>query len=245
MFNRHSLEILNTLYEFDDFMASIKTLVDLGCGNGEDLEWWATRTTRDEVPVPLNIRCCGVDLHDQLPVARKYPNITYQKTNFEREIHPFKKSKFDVLWCHDSFQYSIDPIGTVARWKTIASDGAMLIISVPQTTNFVQKQMAFEQHSGCYYHHTMVSLMHTLAINGWDCRNGYFLKSPTDNWVNAIVYNTDIEPMDPRTTSWHDLSALGLLPESADKSIMSHNYLRQQDLVVPWIDKSLTWMGKV
>lgn len=245
MTNRPSLDILNTLYEYDDFMASISTLVDLGCGTGEDLEWWATRTTRDAVPIPLNIRCCGVDLLDQLPIARKYPNISYQKTNFEQEIHTFKKSKFDVLWSHDSFQYCIDPLATLARWKSIASEGAMLIISVPHTVNFVQKQMAFEQHSGCYYHHTMVSLIHMLAVNGWDCRGGYFLKPPTDNWLHAIVYNTDIAPMDPRTTSWHQLSELKLLPESADKSIMSHNYLRQQDLVIPWIDKSLTWMGKV
>jgi SAM-dependent methyltransferase len=244
MSNRHSLEILNTLYEYDDFMSSVKTLVDLGCGIGEDLEWWATRTTRDEAPVPLNIRCSGVDLADQLPMAKKYPNITYQKTNFEEQIHTFKKLKFDVLWSHDSFQYCIDPIGTLARWKNISAEGAMLIISVPHTTNFVQRQMAFEQLSGCYYHHTMVSLIHMLAVNGWDCRSGYFLKSPTDNWLNAIVYNTNIEPMNPRTTSWHQLSEMKLLPESADKSIMAHNYLRQQDLTIPWIDKSLTWMGR-
>jgi SAM-dependent methyltransferase len=244
MSDRHSLQILNTLYEYDDFMLSIKTLVDLGCGTGEDLEWWATRTTRDDIPIPLNIRCCGVDLADQLPMARKYSNITYQKTNFEKEIHPFKKSKFDVLWCYNSFQYCIDPIGTLARWKNIASDGAMLIISVPHTTNFVQRQMAFEQPSGCFYHHTMVSLIHMLAVNGWDCRGGYFLKSPIDAWTHAIVYNSDIPSMDPRTTTWHQLSELKLLPESADKSVMAHNYLRQQDLTIPWIDKSLTWMGR-
>ena len=53
----HSLEILDALYQYDDFMASIKTLADLGCGKeGLDLEWWATRTTRDQSPVPLNIK---------------------------------------------------------------------------------------------------------------------------------------------------------------------------------------------
>ena len=176
MSDRHSLQILNTLYEYDDFMSSIKTLVDLGCGAGEDLEWWATRTTRDDVPVPLNIRCSGVDLLDQLSIARKYSNISYQKTNFEESIHTFKKSKFDVLWCHDSFQYCINPLATLAGWKDIASEGAMLVISLPQTTNFVQKQMAFEQPNGSYYHHTIVSLIHMLSVTRWDCRGGYFLK---------------------------------------------------------------------
>ena len=60
--HKHSLEILNQLQEYDEFMESIQTMVDLGCGDGLDLEWWATRTTRDDNPEPLNIQCVGVDL---------------------------------------------------------------------------------------------------------------------------------------------------------------------------------------
>jgi hypothetical protein len=119
----------------------------------------------------------------------------------------------------------------------------MLAIVVPQTTNIFQRQFAFEQHSGCYYHHTLVSLIHMLAVAGWDCRSGFFLKRPTDNWVHAVVYKSTQPPMDPKQTNWYQLSEKNLLPESADKSIQSHGYLRQQDLVVPWLDKSLTWLG--
>ena len=72
----HSLQTLNWLYEHDDFMASVDTLVDLGCGSGLDLEWWATRTTRDDDPRPLNIDCIGVDLNTQLSITKKYSNIT-------------------------------------------------------------------------------------------------------------------------------------------------------------------------
>ena len=75
---RPSLGILEALYEHDDFMASIHTMVDIGCGTGDDLAWWATRTTRDDVPQPLNIKCVGVDLLEQLPMARNYNNVTYQ-----------------------------------------------------------------------------------------------------------------------------------------------------------------------
>jgi hypothetical protein len=50
--HKHSLQTLETFYEFDDFMESIGTLADMGCGSGLDLEWWATRTTRDETPRP-------------------------------------------------------------------------------------------------------------------------------------------------------------------------------------------------
>ena len=71
----HSLQTLNSLYEYDDFMSSIDTMVDLGCGTGLDLEWWATRTTRDEIPKMLNIDCIGVDLFPQLSMAKKYKNM--------------------------------------------------------------------------------------------------------------------------------------------------------------------------
>ena len=93
-------------------MESISTLVDLGCGSGLDLEWWATRTTRDDSARPLNIRCMGVDTIPNMPMAKKYLNITYQPTDFETTILP-PKNLFDVLWCHDSFQYCINPLQTL------------------------------------------------------------------------------------------------------------------------------------
>ena len=243
--SRPSLNILNTLYEYDDFMSSIGTLVDLGCGAGQDLEWWATRTTRDDNPTPLNIKCVGVDLLDQLHVAKKYSNITYQKTDFEDTIHPLASQLFDVLWCHDAFQYAINPLSTLIKWRDIASDGSMLVISVPDTMLLKHKQWAFSQPTGCYYHHTMVSLIHMLAVTGWNCNTGFFQKRINDPWTQIIVYKSEHEPMNPKTTSWHQLSEMKLLPESAERSVYAHSYLRQQDLIVPWIDHSLTDMSQI
>jgi hypothetical protein len=90
----------------------------------------------------------------------------------------------------------------------------------------------------------MVSLIYMLAVAGWDCRNGFFQQQSGDPWIRAVVYRTDQEPRDPKKTTWYDLIDSGLLPESAERSIMAHGYLRQQDLVVPWLDHSLAWMGK-
>jgi SAM-dependent methyltransferase len=241
--SRPSFSILNALSEHDDFMESIRTLVDLGCGTGEDLVWWATKTTRDDNPQPLNIRCVGVDLQDQLSVARTHANITYQPTNFETHIHP-PRELFDILWCHDAFQYCLNPLSTLVKWKEIASTGAMLAISVPQTVQIQQKKMSYHLPSGVFYHHTMVSLIHMLALTGWDCRNGFFQQQSNDPWIRAVVYRTDQNPRDPKSTTWYDLLDTGLLPETAERSIQAHGYLRQQDLVVPWLDHNLTWMGK-
>jgi trans-aconitate methyltransferase len=206
----HSQQTLNALYEYDDFMESIATMVDLGCGTGLDLEWWATRTTRDDNPQPLDIKCTGVDVLDQLSIARQYPNITYQKTDFEGTIHTPVKNKFDILWSHDSFQYAINPIATLSNWWNIASDGGMLAVIVPQTTS----------------------------------KHGFFSKNPRDPWLHAIVYKSNIAPQDPKKTTWYTLSELGLLPDSADRSIYAHGELRQQDLVLPWLDHSLMSMAQ-
>jgi SAM-dependent methyltransferase len=238
----HSLQILNQLYEYDDFMSSIRTLLDLGCGPGDDLRWWATRTTRDESPEPLNIRCTGVDLAPELSLTQQHNNVFYQSVDFEDNISPTPKG-FDVLWCHDSFQYAQNPVATLSKWWHLTSDGGMLCLSIPQTVRIHRQQFDYQLPSGCYYHHSMVSLIYMLATAGWDCNTGFFLQTLTDPWIHAIVYKSQTTPMNPKNTSWHQLAELNLLPMSAARSVHAHNYLRQQDLVVPWIDHSLSSMA--
>jgi SAM-dependent methyltransferase len=240
----HASKIQNQLYQYDDFMASIKTLVDLGCGTGQDLEWWATATTRDEVPEPLNITCVGVDQLAGLPVAHKYPNITYQQRDFEIKLSAPKEG-FDILWCHDAFQYALDPIKTLSQWWEIASDGAMLILSVPETVRVYQRKLFYSLPAMGWYHHTLVSLIRMLAVSGWDCNSGFFQQLPGDPWISAIVYKSSTAPMNPKNVTWYELSDTGLLPESARASIQAHGYLRQQDLVLPWIDKSIQSMAQL
>ena len=240
----HSLEILNLLYEYDDFMESVGSVVDLGCGDGLDLEWWATRTTRDDTPVPLNIRCTGIDILDTLRVSKKYSNIIYQKIDFENVNELTKKFKFDVLWCHDAFQYTINPISTLKKWFNISNESAMLVLSIPETVEIHRRMLSYTQPTGCYYHYSIVNLVHMLAINGWDCRAGFFKKTSGDPWVHAIVYKSEHEPMNPKTTTWYELAEKNLLPESAVQSIQKYGFVRQEDLVLPWLDKSLSWLAQ-
>ena len=242
--HRHSLQVLNALYEYDDFMASIATMVDLGCGTGEDLAWWATATTRDEVPEPLNIQCQGVDTLPQLPMARQHANVTYQCVDFEQKIHPPKKG-FDVLWCHDAFQYAVNPLQTLGQWWHITSEGGMLAMLVPATIMVNQRKLSYYLDPMSYYHHTMVSLIRMLATAGWDCRTGFFQQRSSDPWIHAIVYKSSHPPQESKTTSWLHLSELELLPESADRSIYAHGHLRQQDLILPWVDKSFASLAQL
>jgi len=116
----------------------------------------------------------------------------------------------------------------------------MFVLSLPQTTNIEFQRQAFDLPSGCYYNHTVVSLIYMLATNGWDCNAGFFKKHPSDPWINVIVYKSHHRPMDPKTTSWYSLAERGLLPQSAVDSINRYGYVRQRDLLLPWLDKSLT-----
>jgi hypothetical protein len=110
---------------------------------------------------------------------------------------------------------------------------------VPQSTNIEFNSLAFDQHDYCYYNWTLVSLIHTLAVSGFDCASGFFLKEPEDPWIHAVVYRSSHPPMDPRTTKWYELADKGLLPDSAVNSLYQYGHVRQRDLVLPWLDKSL------
>lgn len=237
--HEHSLTVLESLYEHDDFMESIGRVVDLGCGRDAlDLKWWATRTTRDDTPLPLNISCTGVDQVDGLDESARQSGINFVK----HDLETFSQAKrgYDILWCHDTFQYMINPITCLANWWQVANPSAMLVLMLPQTTNIELQRQAFDLPSGCFYNHTIVSLMYMLATTGWDCGAGFFQKRPDNEWINIIVYRSNYEPMDPKTTSWYHLAERGLLPASAADSINRYGYVRQRDLLLPWLDKSLT-----
>ena len=76
-----------------------------------------------------------------------------------------------------------------------------------------------------------------LAVNGFDCRDAYFLKEAGDPWLHIAVYKTDHEPMDPVETSWNDLAAKNLLNDSMKNSLNKYGYLRQEDIMYAWLDK--------
>lgn len=238
--HEHSLETLNLFYEHDDFMESVGRLADLGCGQDAlDLEWWATRTTRDEENIPLNIQCVGIDnAFDSLKF--RHSNVSFQKQDLETLDRVTKP--FDILWCHDTFQYLLNPLQTLANWRKICHRDGMLVLILPQTTNLVFNRQEFNVPNAHYYHYTVTNLLYMLAVTGWDCANGFFKKDPGDPWLHAIVYNTDEPARDPRKTGWYDLLETDLLPESAKQSINRHGYIKQADLILPWLDKSLTWM---
>lgn len=238
--HNHSLETLNLLASYDTFMESINTVCDMGCGSGLDLEWWATRTLQDDDGnnIPLNIKCTGIDINSKPSTIQK--NISYKQLDFEYIDLP-KKLHFDVIWSHNSFQYALNPLLTLQKWNNVMTKGGMLALTVPSTTE-VSARLDFRSYDYQYHNFTVPNLMYMLAVNGFEC--AFMKKEVGDPWISVIAYKTDIELMDPRNTRWYHLAETDLIPQSAKDSINRFGYLRQQDLVIEWLNKSLHWLGE-
>ena len=115
----------------------------------------------------------------------------------------------------------------------------MLVLIVPQTTNIEYNVQCFDLRDGQYYNHTMVSLIYMLAVNGFDCRDGFFYKPTNEPWLHAVVNKGNRAPRDPRSTRWINLVEDNLLPRTVADSVHRWGYVKQQDLVLPWLDRSL------
>lgn len=232
--HEHSRGVLDLLYEHDTFMESLSAMADMGSGSGLDTQWWANLTTRDEDPEPLNIHCYAVDINPRAHTVDEHPMITTITGDFEKRV---LNKQVDVIWCHDAFQYATNPINTLKLWNQQLNENGLLYVGVPMH-NYRQHGQTF--HTSAHYElfsHAPLSMIYMLAVNGFDCCDGYLRKAPNDPWFHAAVFKTDIEPMDPRTTSWHDLAELGLLHHSIVDSLHQHDIPYVEDLLFTWLDK--------
>jgi SAM-dependent methyltransferase len=233
----HSLTILNTLREYDTFLESLSVIADMGCGAGLDAEWFATLTTRDDDPEPLNYGVYAVDQHiNRLEIdTKQLKNIIPIEGNFEEHIIP---TKVDLIWAHDVFQYSKDPFKCLAQWKNILNDNGMLLLSIPQTTYWDSRigQLVVSSQNHQYYSYNLLNLMYILAISGFDTKDAFFYREPDTPWLYAAVYASEYGPLTQQAT-WHDLAERNLVNESVVASISKHGYARLDDVVVRWLDK--------
>jgi len=237
--HQHSLETLELLSAYPDFMESIGSVCDMGCGKeGLDLEWWATREIDDDSIIQLNINCTGIDINSKLLI--QHQNIKYIQHDFEVVLD----EEFDVLYCHDSFQYVMNPLMTLSNWYHMLSEGGMLVLQIPSTTNIEYNKLASSQPNYHYYNHTIDGLIHMLAVNGFDCESGFFQQQVNDNWIKVIVYKSDVSPLNPKTATWYDLADKGLIPKTGVESINKYGYMKREDLVLPWLDYSNIWYGQ-
>jgi hypothetical protein len=233
--DRHSLKVLNQLREYDSFLDSLKVIADMGCGTGEDIHWWATLETRDDPPKPYNYQCYAVERDaTKLSMVPSLSNIKKIEKDFNQLCLPIK---VDLMFSYDSLQYSHNPLATLKQWNEMMNVNGMLVLAIPQHSGVEYNRYYSRTYSNCFYHFTPTNLIYMLAVNGFDCRDAYLLKQFNDPWIYMAVYKSDQEPKDPADTSWLDLVGTGLLHPSIENSINQFGYLRQEDIVMPWLDR--------
>ena len=232
--HQHSLQTLNLLANYHDFMDSIDVVCDMGCGAGMDISWWASRTYIDEngVERPYNYMCLAVDT-DTSRVNNNSENLRTIKGDFETKL---LSRPADLMWSHDSFRYAINPLATLKVWNEQINTNGMLTMIVPQTVNITYNKLTVRALSQNYYHYTITNLLYMLAVNGFDCHDGHFVKYPKDPWIHCVVYKSEIEPMDPKTTTWYDLADKKLLPQTAINCIDAYGFLKQEELQTHWLN---------
>jgi SAM-dependent methyltransferase len=236
--HEHSRKILDILYGYDSFLDSLETVADFGCGNSLDLQWWATLETRDDPPEPRNYKCYAVDKNIKrvdLSVS-SLPNVRVIEADLEGIDPPIPRT-IDFIWCHDTFQYLLNPLQTLGMWNRQLTPNGMLLLSFPQSTYYEYNRLKNTSRSGCFYNHNIVTLMYMLAVNGFDCKDAYFYKDTEDPWLSAAVYKTDIKPLDPKTTTWFDLADQDLLNDSVVECLNRYGYVKQDEIITTWLNK--------
>lgn len=234
--HEHSLDVLKMLYEYDSFLDSLKVIADMGCGSGLDVKWWAELTTRDDPPIPHEYTVYAIDrdlskIDKTILQANK--NIIPLQADFESVHIPLQ---VDLMWSHDSFQYAMNPLATLARWNRYMNKDGMLVLNVPMHTTYAYDRLQTRSYSGCYYTYNVCNLMYMLAVNGFDCRDCYIYMAPNYGWIHFAVYKS-YEAMDPATTSWFDLADKNLLNDSVVASLNKYGSVRQEELIFTWLDK--------
>ncbi len=234
----HSLETLEILYGYDSFLDSLEFVADFGCGQGLDSEWWAKLETRDEPPEPRNYKVYSVDKNVNIfdKTIANLPNVFQFDYDLD-DLHFGLPRPVDLIWCHNTLQYMINPVRTLGTWNKSMNVNAMLLIVVPQLQHYSYNRMQNHGHDFTYFNYNIVNLMYMLAVNGYDCKDAYFFKKENDPWLHAAVYKSDIAPMDPTSTSWYQLSELGLLNDSVTHCLKRYGYVKQEEIVTAWLDK--------
>jgi SAM-dependent methyltransferase len=236
--HEHSMAVINALNQYDDFLVSIKALLDLGCGKGYDLNTWANIKLMDDegnATRPLNIKCIGLD-------RKVYKDTTEtQSGNIRLVEHDFNlpgdlptPRKVDVVWCHDVLQYSYSPLELLGKINRAMNKNGMLYLCVPSAVNVKYKKFHNYTPSNHYATFTLTQLIYFLALNGFDCKDAYFKKEPYVDMIEVITYKNS-DPLE-YDLSWYDLVERKILNENASNIINSLGYLSDQGLITKWID---------
>lgn len=231
----HSHTFLEILNQYPTMMESIDSVLDVSCGPGADSFWWANVDDGDEDnPLPLNIKVTAIDTQDTFDQEFKHKNIKY----LQDDIFSYNsKDTFDVMWAHGVLHQANDPLKYLHRLNQLTNMGGMLCLSFPTTINTFYGEPDYRVYSQAPTPITIIHLIHMLVLSGFNCNDGYFVKQPNTNIINALVYKDSDELFDYGDKTLYEYESL--LPESCNKQLSRFGYLTNKGLLLYWIDGTL------
>ena len=235
--HQHSLETLEVLSRYPDFLRRLGTVCDMGCNIGLDSIWWAT-LTREDGTTPLDITVTAVDVTIDQKNIKRHKNINYVESNFTNINLPAQSQ--DFVWAHNSLQFSTDPFKTLNEWWRLMSMDAMLLVSIPYQFSVnnhrdISKPDVYHTYNS-FFNWSLGNLIMTLAATGFDCREGHFKIDRQAGWIQAAVYKIPKKFND--TPNWYQMCEEKMLPVSIEQAIMKNGCFHETDIVCEWIDRS-------
>jgi SAM-dependent methyltransferase len=232
----HSLETLEMLNQYQDYMDNLENVTDMGCGYGYDSAWFAQLLS--DSGVHRNIKVNAVDIQLDHIYTSRHDNINYIEKDFGAT--GIEQNSQDLIWAHNSLQYSLAPMYTLYHWWQILKNEGMLLVTVPYNFSINTHRDILKVETmysnGCYYNWTMGSLIMHLVATGFDCRNSHFKIDRKNGYLYASVYKLPNLP-NP-TMNWYEMCDRKLLPLSIEQSVMGNGNFHETDIVVEWIDRT-------
>lgn len=231
----HSNNFLELLYQYPEMMESIDNVIDVGCGKGYDSLWWATIDDGDtDNPKPLNIKVTAIDKDNNLAKEVDHTHIEFVQGDWDKVT---LKDTYDVVWAHCVLHEAKDPLQFLHTMNRFCALGGMLCLSFPTTINTFYGEPDYRVYDQASHSITLPGLIYMLALSGFNCNDGFFLKQPNTNIINAIVYKDKEEVYGYGEKTLYDLEEL--LPESCNKQLEKFGYITNKGLLLHWIDGSL------
>ena len=237
----NSLEELQILGKHTEFMDKIKNVAIMDDTHGDDAAWWSDYRYYPEQP-KSHFEITNFVRKNNCRGSNKRSNVKFVEADMSETGE--ESESYEFMWANNCLQRSSDPIKTLRHWWDLLKEDAMLCLSVPQT-NYIDDLGRWQVHSysGEYFSWNMINLIQTLAVCGFDCRDGHFKQVRHDPYLWASVYKGPTPPQDPATTSWYDLKDLNLTPVHLDECIDRFGYARHDFLKVEWLNHSVYDIG--
>jgi len=237
----HSQGFLELLRQYPTMMESIDNVLDVGCGDGFASCWWAEVDDGDEDnPIPLDIDVTAIDIKNDFKEEYKHEHVNF----INDDIYNYEPTNtFDVVWAHSVLQEATDPLGFLHKMNKCTNLGGMLCLTFPTTVNTFYGEPDYRVYSQATNSITIVDFIHMLVLSGFNCNEGYFIKQPNSNVINALVYKDSEELNNYGDKLLYDYE--DLLPDSCKKQLNRFGYLTNKGLLLYWIDGTLIDYSKI